>query len=222
MIKKLKAEKYTHLICFFVFIIFIFSIMGYYVDVHIENNTRPYITKTIGQLPFNEFGIVLGTSRYTKNGYKNRHYYERLDAAVNLYQQRKIKYILVSGYREDQYYDEPKHMKNYLISQHIPSSVIYQDFKGTRTIQSILRAKTIFNLSSFTIITQGYQNERAVYIARENNINAIGWSANGDFPKSDITSTIREYLARVLVFYEVQIQEVNPNYLILPTLLSQN
>ncbi len=72
-------------------------------------------------------------------------------------------------------------------------------------------AQAIFSLDHFTIISQGYLNNRALYIAHRQNINAIAFSA-GDGFKTDLTNRGREVLARVLAVLELHLFHNEPQY----------
>ena len=52
------------------------------------------------------------------------------------------------------------------------------DYAGFRTLDSVVRARTVFKKNKITVITQPGHAERAVYIARKNRIDAIGFYAD--------------------------------------------
>ena len=52
------------------------------------------------------------------------------------------------------------------------------DFAGYRTLDSVIRAKEVFSLTDdLTIISQPFHLERALFIAKLNKINAVGYGA---------------------------------------------
>ena len=53
-----------------------------------------------------------------------------------------------------------------LIAAGIDSTLIYPDYAGFSTFDSIIRLKEIFGQDSVTIISQQFHNERAFYIAQ--------------------------------------------------------
>lgn len=60
----------------------------------------------------------------------------------------------------------------------MPEDVITMDYAGFRTLDSVVRASEVFSLTGgFTIISQPYHVERALYLARANKIDAIGYGA---------------------------------------------
>jgi SanA protein len=93
-------------------------------------------------------------------------------------------------------------MRQELLARGIPADKIYADFAGFRTLDSVLRARDIFGLSTFILISQKFHNERAVYIARSNGIEAVGYNAADVNPASPLKTTLREIFARDKVFFD--------------------
>ena len=85
--------------------------------------------------------LVLGTIPYDPPGWPNPSFDRRLDSAADLWRAGKVKYLIVSGNREGDGYDEPTAMRDRLIARGVPSNVIYRDFAGLRTVTSIVRAR---------------------------------------------------------------------------------
>lgn len=164
------------------------------------------IYDNVKEIPYKEVGLLLGTSPTTVNGGTNIYYTYRIDAAVKLYKAKKISRILISGDGKEKSYDEPKYMRRELIKRGIPAHKITLDKKGLRTYDSVINAKGTFGLSNFTVISQRFQNERAIYLAGHNDIDAIGFNAK-DAPnqkgKSAIKVRIREVFAKVKVFMDL-------------------
>ena len=170
------------------------------------HSTKDRIYDDVKQIPYKEVGLLLGTSPTTVNGGTNIYYSYRIDAAVKLYKAKKISRILISGDGKEKSYDEPKYMRRDLIKRGIPAHKITLDKKGLRTYDSVINAKETFGLSNFTVISQRFQNERAIYLAGHNDIDAIGFNAK-DAPnqkgKSAMQIRIRELLAKVKVFMDL-------------------
>lgn len=160
----------------------------------------------------NKVGLVLGTSKLLKNGRINLYYKFRVDAAIALYKAGKIEFILVSGDNSSVDNDEPTDFKNDLVAGGIPTDKIYLDYAGFRTLDSAVRAKEIFGLTEFTFISQKFHNERAIYLAEKNGIDAIGFNAKDVGGQSGTKVKLREYLARVKVFVDL-LFGVEPHFL---------
>ena len=151
----------------------------------------------VSAIPYNRVGLLLGTSPKGRKGNPNPFYINRIKACVALYQAGKIERILVSGDNSRSTYDEPTCIKEDLVSAGIPDSMIYLDYAGFRTYDSMVRAKEVFGLTSFTIISQPFHNERALYIAARKGLDAIAFNApDVQLRKWQIRMTVREWLAR--------------------------
>lgn len=181
-------------------------------NIVVIKKARPRCYDTTQNIPHNHVGLVLGTSPYLSNGNPNLYFKYRIKAAAELYHAGKIKYILVSGDNSRNEYNEPLEMKNALIEKGVPENKIFLDYAGFRTLDSIIRAKEIFGQTSFTVISQKFHNERAVYIAGWNDINAIGYNAQNVSVHYGLKTTIREWLARVKVFVDLIINK-KPKFL---------
>ena len=158
----------------------------------------------VSAIPYNRVGLLLGTSPKGRSGNPNVFYIRRIEACVALYQAGKIDRILVSGDNSRTTYDEPTCIKEDLIAAGVPDSVIYLDYAGFRTYDSMVRAKEVFGLTSFTIISQPFHNERALYIATRKGLDVVAFNAP-DVPlrRWQIRMTVREWLARTKAVMDV-------------------
>ncbi|SIS82930.1 SanA protein [Zobellia uliginosa] len=154
-------------------------------------------------VPKNRVGIVLGTSKKLIGGLPNPYYTFRIKATLELYQARKIDFVLVSGDNGTRYYNEPNTIKKDLISKGIPAEKIFLDFAGFRTLDSMVRAKEVFGLNDVTVISQEFHNQRAIYLAEKKGLKAIGYNAKSISGRQGLKVRLREYLARVKVFIDL-------------------
>lgn len=138
-----------------------------------------------------------------KNGNNNLYFDYRILATVELYKAGKIKYILISGDNRKEDYNEPEEMKKALMQKGIPEKSIYLDYAGFRTLDSVVRAKEVFGQNHLTIISQRFHNERAIYLAEKNGIDAIGYNAQNVNAYAGLKTNIRELLARVKMFIDL-------------------
>ena len=76
-----------------------------------------------------------------------------------------------------------------------------------------MRCQKIFGQDSFTIISQKFHNERAVFIAEKYKINAIGFNAKDVTTPAGLKTKIREYFARVKVFLDIYLLNKQPKFL---------
>jgi SanA protein len=153
-------------------------------------------------IPYNKVGLLLGTSKRLSSGYQNLYYYYRIEAATQLLKEGKIKYLVISGDNSRKDYSEPEDMRADLIAAGIDSTVIFLDYAGFRTFDSVVRLKEIFSQDSVTIISQQFHNERALYMARKEGISAIAFNAKDVSARYGLVTQMREKLARVKVFVD--------------------
>lgn len=178
----------------------------------IENHSSAKLYSDIDTIPENNVGLLLGTSPKLGNGKNNLYFDYRILATVDLYNARKINYVLISGDNRKRGYNEPEEMKNALLQKGIPENVIHLDYAGFRTLDSVVRAKEIFGQSRFTIISQCFHNERAIYLANSYGIDAIGFNAKDVDVYNGLKTQIRELLARVKMFLDLAINK-QPHFL---------
>ena len=178
----------------------------------VSNSTKAFLFDDSNLLPNNKVGVLLGTSKYLGKGRVNEFWKNRVDASITLFNLGKIKCIIISGDNSKMYYNEPIEMKKELVKHGILDSVIFLDYAGFRTFDSMIRAYKIFGQSNFTVISQKFHNERAVYIARHYGINAIGFNAKEVSAYSGVKTALREKFARVKLFMDFLIDR-QPKFL---------
>jgi len=172
------------------------------VNFEVVRATQHQLFSDTKLIPWNRVGLLLGTAKYEDRAKNvvNRYYQYRIDAAVQLYMAGKIDYIIVSG-DASPYYNEPTLMKRDLVARGVPANRIVLDNAGFRTLDSILRCRDVFGQKSFTIISQKFHNERAIYIANHKGVQTVGFNAlNGD---SFFDVGVREKLARVKMMLDL-------------------
>ena len=204
-----KKKKYFKYIFLFLFSFVIIISLANYI---ITSSTKYFISDNLSELPSCKVALLLGTSKNLKSGQPNAYFYNRIKAAVELMKSGKVKYIIINGDNRYSYYNEPQDMKNELIKNGIPDSVIYLDYAGFRTFDSVIRASEIFGQSAFIVVSQQFHNERAIYIARHFNIHAYGYNAKDVNAYNGFKTKTREMFARVKVFIDILIGQ-KPKFL---------
>ncbi len=156
---------------------------------------------SVSELPYHETGIVLGTAAYNEDGTLNEFLYNRLKAAALAYEQQKILKIIVSGKVEGKY-DETTPMREFLLKAGVRAADITVDSQGSRTIFSVRNAKNTYHLADFTVISQRFHNERALYIASHLNLKVDALNAEDVEGVNSILIMVREFFARFKCFIE--------------------
>jgi len=192
------------------FVIFVLLIIS---NNWVENVAKNKHFNNVNLVPETKVALLLGTGKYLKNGYENLYYVNRIKACVELWESGKIKFIIISGDNRRLDYNEPEMMMKDLIEAGIPSNKIFLDFAGLRTLDSVVRAREIFGQPSFIVVSQQFHNERAIFIAEKNGINAIGFNAENVSSQYGFKTTVREYFARVKVVLDLYLTHKKPKYL---------
>lgn len=202
-------KKLLKLIFWFILLCFLAIIIAEIITVYTTKNN---IYSDTHNIPINKVGLLLGTNKYYWNGLENLFYNYRLDATVELYESWKIEYILATGDNGREWYDEATAMHDDLLAKWVPEEKIYLDYAGFRTLDSIVRAREVFGQRSFTIISQKFHVQRALFLAKIYGIDAVGYRAK-DVPVSRSPRVwIRERLARVKMMIDI-IFWVQPKFL---------
>ncbi|OQY29384.1 MAG: hypothetical protein B6244_04000 [Candidatus Cloacimonetes bacterium 4572_55] len=174
------------------------------------------IYSNIEQVPENDVGLVLGTSKRLTTGEPNLYFHYRMCAAADLYHAGKVKHLLVSGDNRFRNYNEPIDMKNALVDLGVPDSLVTLDYAGFRTLDSVVRSNKVFCQNKITIISQRFHNYRAVFIGLRYEIDAIAYCANDVPPTRSYLSMkvrVRELLARVKTILDLYILHKQPKFL---------
>jgi SanA protein len=180
---------------------------------YIINQQHKYTYNYMEAIPANKVGVVLGTSKYLVGGGINQYFLNRINATADLYFSGKIQQIIVSGDNATSSYNEPREMRRELLKRGIPPHDIYSDYAGFRTLDSILRANGVFGQRSFTVISQQFQNERAIYLGRHYNIDIIGFNAQDVAADVGIKTQIREIFARLWCMLDLYLFNSQPRYM---------
>lgn len=191
------------------FIVFI-AVAGPFVYVH--TRVHSYDSRIITRLDELDttswerprVAIVFGASVYG-NGDLSRILADRVDTAIELYRARKVDRILVSGDNRHPSYNEPKAMQDYLIERAVAPRDVIVDYAGRSTYETCLRAREVFGLQRAVLVSQGYHLPRALYIANQLGLDAVGMA--GDLrlkPKIDYQSA-REWAAEVKAYLNLHV-----------------
>jgi len=148
--------------------------------------------------------LVLGAG-VRSNGEPTQVLEGRLQVALDLYIEKKVAWILVSGDNRTRYYNEPQAMTRWLVKRGVPANLIVSDYAGRRTYDSLKRARMVFGQTSIVVATSDFHIARTLYLAKKlgleaygvsNSTQSIGLAANMNF-------WFREYLAKHKAVWDV-------------------
>lgn len=188
-------------------------ILIFYINELVGRKAAAYLSSDLSKLPHTKVAVLLGTSRYLSDGSKNLYFEYRMDAAAELYKSGKVEYILVSGDNRQENYNEPRAMLKALIERGVPENHVVMDYAGFRTLDSMVRAKEVFDQDSFIVVSQRFHNERAIYIALHKGIKAYGYNARDVDVAAGFMTRLREVLARTKMMLDLYVLRTQPHFL---------
>lgn len=165
--------------------------------------------------------LVLGCASTLGDGRENLYFKHRIEATTRLWEAGKIQHILVSGDNSRPDYDEPSDMKAALVAAGLPADRIHRDYAGFRTLDSVVRARDVFQQTEFIIVSQRFHLERALYLAKELGVDAYGYPARDVGGTSGRKTQFREELARVKAVLDMKILNTQPKYRGAPVALTE-
>lgn len=182
------------------------------IDRWVSVQTQDQLYFSVDNVQPHNVAVVLGTSKYLGK-ILNEYYVHRIDAAIELYQQNKVSNFLLSGDNAHRSYNEPWTMKRDLLRADVPEEKIYLDYAGFRTLDSVVRAKEIFDTDNFLIISQQFHCERALFIANFHDIQAKCLAVSGPTKHSGYKVRVREVFARAKAVLDLYITRAKPKFL---------
>lgn len=182
---------------FFVGFVVIWGLSSY-----IGNSTEAFIFEEIESIPSSETVIVLGASVFS-DGKLSPILQDRVDTALELFNQNKVQQFLLSGDHRTDDYNEVDAMNNYLLQKNVPQNKIILDHAGYDTYDSMFRSKEVFNITNAIVVTQGFHLPRTIFIARNLDLDFIGYAAKPGTYKTTKQLMSREKLANFKALWEV-------------------
>ena len=192
--------------------IIIIAVIVININLYVKISTNKKILKEEDYKKLSDIDCIIVLGAGIWNNKPSPMLEDRLLEGINLYKNNVSNKIIMSGDHGRAEYDEVKTMKNYAIEKGVKSEDIFMDHAGFSTYESIYRAKEIFKAKKVVIVTQKYHLYRALYIAKQLDLEAYGVGAD---PRQYVGATyreIREILARDKDFIKC-IFKPNPTYL---------
>lgn len=162
----------------------------------LSTSSRRYsLTHTAVQnIPKRHVAIVFGAGLY--DGDKPTSYLrERVETAVQLYKAKRVDKLLMTGDNSVVTHNEPAAMLKLAEKLGVPKGDVVLDYAGRDTYDSCYRARHIFNVTSGTVVTQGYHLPRALMTCRGLGIDAIGVAAEHESRDYTVSYIMREWLS---------------------------
>jgi SanA protein len=148
--------------------------------------------------------LVLGARVYD-DGRPSDVLRDRLDEALALWREGRVKRIVVSGDHASVTYDEPNAMRAYLETRGVPREIIFMDHAGFDTYRSMWRAKNVFGATRIVVVTQRFHLPRALWVARSLGMEAEGRAADRHAYRAIAWMQVREIGSRTKAFLDVAV-----------------
>ena len=181
---------------YFIYLILLLVIIGLLINLYMILITNNRIKK-IKEIDYDDIDCIIVLGAGIRGSRPSPMLEDRLLTSIDLYNNNVANKIIVSGDHGTKDYDEVNVMKRYLIENNILSEDVFMDHAGFSTYDSIYRAKEIFGAKKIIIVTQKYHLYRALYIAKELNLDAYGVVANRRYYYNQLKRDIREFVARI-------------------------
>lgn len=144
--------------------------------------------------------IVLGAG--VRNNRPSPLLTERLDTGIRLYRAGLADTLILSGDSEDAAnYDEVSVMVAYAVENGVPEEAILRDDLGLNTHRTVYRAKTLFRVEKYLLVSQNYHLERAMFLSGHFGSHAVGVSCDKTRFYGQFYRDLREIPARVKDFF---------------------
>ena len=154
--------------------------------------------------------IVLG-ARVHEDGHPSRSLEMRCRAAAEAYQRGIAPSIIVCGGQgRDEPHTEAQAMERCLRNMGVDAQAILQEDASANTVENLRNARTIMRrhqMNLAAVVTSDYHLTRALWIARDLGVNAVGISAQGPLSAAHILkSRAKETASWVKYFFHKSVQ----------------
>jgi SanA protein len=156
------------------------------------------------QEPHAQVALVLGAG-LDRDGSPSSMLEDRLRAGAALYREGRVDRVLASGDHGRKDYDEVNAMRRELVRLGVPDRDVFTDHAGFDTLDSVVRARKVFNISSAIVVTQGFHLPRALWLARHAGLTVHGLQAGAEssYGGKGSKASVREVIARTKAFGDV-------------------
>src|SRR5262245_44594118 len=184
-------------------VILIVGLSLLYVHFQVHRYDDRIITNVSGldtrDWPSPRVAVVFGASVYG-NGELSPILADRVETAIVLYLARKVDRILVSGDARHRSYNEPEAIFEYSVNHAVSPKGVIVDTSGRSTYETCLRAKEAFGLKRAVLVSQGFHLSRALYIANQLGLDAVGMAGDMRTEQEIDYQGMREWAAELKAY----------------------
>ncbi|MBQ9161817.1 MAG: YdcF family protein [Clostridia bacterium] len=223
-IKEFKNRLWIQWVCYLLLLLTLFMILvlsaGIFMRASSDANivTLDELAEMAGEQEFDCI-LVLGAG-LRADGTPSPMLSDRVDTAVSIYNSGLCDKIIMSGDHTGSY-NEVAAMKQQAMDASVAGRDVFLDHKGYSTYESVWRAKEVFGAKRILIVSQEYHLYRAVYIADQLGIEAVGVSSDCRVYAGSVGREAREVLARFKDMY-LAARRAAPDTEVIPVSLDSN
>lgn len=144
-----------------------------------------------------DVAVILGNT-VNRDGTLSMRLEKRLESGIQLYKNRRIRKILVSGGLGKEGFYEGDKMKEFLVSKGIPDSVIMVDNKGDntrKTVENTLQLNSRYHFNSIIAVSQYFHVTRIKKLFRDRGFQKVSSVSPDYFEWRDLYALLREFTA---------------------------
>lgn len=168
-----------------------------------------HITDINPDKPKAPYAIVLGAS-VKMDGTPSDALYDRIVTAVELYNDKRVDKLLMTGDDGKFHANEVAVMKKTAMELGVPEDAIDVDGQGYRTYESCKRAKQVLNIDQAIVVTQRFHLGRALYLCGAFGMDTQGRTADRQTYQRILFFWARDLTASVKAWWDINIQEPEP------------
>lgn len=156
----------------------------------------------VSSAPQKPVAVVFGAAVYA-NGRLSPVLRDRMETAVQLYEQGVVGKLIVSGDNRELHYNEPEAMMAYAIGRGVPPEAIQPDYAGLRTYDTCYRARHIFGVQTAVLVTQTFHLPRALFTCGQLGMRAVGVEADLRPYRGARWYELRETVATLVALWDI-------------------
>lgn len=144
-----------------------------------------------------DIAVILG-NKVNEDGTLSERLEKRLECGLNLYRNGQVKLLIVSGGLGKEGFYEGDKMKEYLVKNNVPDSLVIVDNFGNNTLATVvntIRLKDSLNFESLIVVSQYFHLTRTKMLFRKQGIENVSSASPKYFELRDFYSLFREFVA---------------------------
>lgn len=143
-----------------------------------------------------DVAVILG-NKVNEDGTLSERLEKRLEYGLNLYQKHRVKKIIVSGGLGKEGFYEGDKMRDFLIANKVPDTVIIVDNLGNNTRATVIntmKLKDSLHFKSIIVVSQYYHLKRTKMLFKKQGFENVTSASPNYFEIKDIYSILREFV----------------------------